>query len=336
MATYYNETWHNASPKLRVQLAEKRYILAKNQLEEARAAMQNYDEQLAPSNSYRPMNATAPDIKFIDNFSKKMVVQDYLEAFKNYIIAKLEFERLSADSNKQELLEGPKRPSLSSGGPEQGVPRGPTGMTSRPPVPPKPQPPAVVVKPTKEDIRKALREAEQKLLKGEDETGAQSWLEAARAAAVEMLKRSKEWARKNPSEKALRGLVGDIASVQLLGGDEEEEKEGMDAAVECNGILKDKSEKTFRSTPTKENFKKLLDKKADHQALGGSEEDPLCGVKRLRPPGPHTVAPGDTLSGISKIFYGSEGYWDVIYLKNYGVIGNNPDFILPGVVLQIP
>jgi nucleoid-associated protein YgaU len=336
MNRYYSEAWHNASPKPRVKLAEMHCIQAKAQLEEARAALQDSDERFAPASSYRPMHAGAPDVKFIDEFTKKAVFQEYLEAFKNYLVAKLEYECLLADLNKHELLGGPKRPSLSSSGPEQGVPRGPEGMTPHPPAPPRAQPSAVVVKPTKEGIRQALREAERKLLKGEDEAGAQSLLEAARAAAVEMLERSIEWARKNPSEKALRGLVGDIASVQLLGGDEEKEKEGMDAAVECNGVLKDKSEKTFRSTPTKGNFKKLLDKKADHQALGGSEEDPLRGVRRLRPAGPYTVAPGDTLSGISKMFYGSEGYWDVIYLENHGVIGNNPDLILPGTTLQIP
>jgi hypothetical protein len=336
MNRYYSEAWHNASPKLRVNLAEMHYIQAKAQLEEARATLQDSDERFAPASSYRPMHAGAPDVKFIDEFTKKAVFQEYLEAFKNYLIAKLEYERLSADLNKQELLGGPKRPSLLSGGPEQGVPRGPGGMTPHPPAPPKSHPSAVVVKPTKEGIRKALREAEEKLLTGKDEAGVQSLWEAAKTAAVEMLEQSKERARKNPSEKALRGLVGDIASVQLLGGDEEKEKEGMNAAVECSRVLKDESEKTFRSIPTKENFKKLLDKRADYQALGGSEEDPLRGVRRLRPSGPYTVAPGDTLSGISKMFYGSEGYWDLIFMDNNGVIGNNPDFILPGTTLKIP
>ena len=314
MNRYNSEAWHNASPKLRVNLAEMHYILEKAHLEEARANLQNSDEKFAPANSYRPMHAGAPDIKFIDEFTKKEVFQEYLEAFKNYLIAKLEYERLSADLNKQELLAGPKRPSLSSSGPEQGVPRGPEGMTPQPPAPPKPQPHDVI----------------------NDEDDDQSRWKEAGLEAAKRVERSIEEAKKNPSEKALRGLVGDIAVLQLYGTDEEKEKKGMNAAVECGGILKDKSETAFRSTPTKENFKKLLDREATYQLLGGSGEDPLRGVKRLRPPGPYTVAPGDTLSSISKVFYGNEGYWDVIHMNNVRVIGNNPDFINPGITLQIP
>jgi hypothetical protein len=314
MNRYHSEAWHNASPKLRVNLAEMHYILAKAQLEEARANLQNSDEKFAPANSYRPMNAGAPDIKFIDEFTKKEVFQEYLEAFKNYIIAKLEYERLSADLNKQELLGGPKRPSLSSSGPEPGKPRGPGGMTPQPPPPPKPQPDDVI---------------------NDEDDDQRQWKKKGLEAA-KRVERSIEEVKKNPSKKALRGLVGDIAVLQLYGTDEEKEKEGMNAAVECGGILKDKSEKTFRSTPTKESFEKLLESKVDYQALGGSEEDPLRGVRRLRPPGPYTVAPSDTLSSISKMFYGSEGYWDVIYMNNVRVIGNNPDFIHPGITLHIP
>jgi hypothetical protein len=331
MNRYYSESWHNASPKLRVNLAEMGYIQAKARLEEARAELQNSDEEITPADSYRPMKAAAPDIKFIDEYSKKMAVQEYLEALKDYLIAKLEFERISAELNKQELLAGPKQPSLSSDGPKR---TGPKGMASQPSAPVKQTSATVPVK-LRGNIKKAVLEAEKGLLEG-NEARAQLLLKKATSEAAKQVDRAIEDAKKNPCEKTLRGLLGDIAALQWLGGDEEKEKEGFNAAVECGGKLKDRSEKAFRSKPTKENFKKMLEGKANYQALGGSEKDPLQGVRRLRPAGPYTVAPGDTLSGISKMFYGSEGYWDVIYFDNQGVIGNNPDLILPIVTLQIP
>jgi nucleoid-associated protein YgaU len=52
----------------------------------------------------------------------------------------------------------------------------------------------------------------------------------------------------------------------------------------------------------------------------------------------HTVESGDTLSGLAKKFYGSEAqaYWMEIYEANKEVIGDNPNVILIGQVLNIP
>ena len=340
MGTYYRETWHNVSLKLRVQLAEMKYSLAKTLLEEARARLQNSEEELSPANSYRPMHAGAPDIKFIDEFTKKMVVQDYLEAFKNYMIAKLEYERLSAALKKQQLSAGPKRPLLCPRGAPEGTPRGPVGITpqSLPEPESKTQPSSIAVEPTKKGIKKALLEAEKKMLVNEDDPQVQSFLKAASAAADKMFEKSIVEVNANPSEKTLRALFGDLSASQLLGSEQEERltEEAMKAAVKATKILKDKTEKEFRHVPTKDNFKKFLNKMALHQFVGGSDEDPLRGVNRLLPPGKYTVIPGDSLSQISEKYYGSPGYWDVIYLSNLGLIGNNPDVIRPDIMLDIP
>lgn len=52
----------------------------------------------------------------------------------------------------------------------------------------------------------------------------------------------------------------------------------------------------------------------------------------------HTVESGDTLSGLAKKFYGSEAqaFWMEIYEANKEVIGDNPNVILIGQVLNIP
>jgi len=340
MGTYYSKNWYNLPLTRRVQLAEMKYSLAKTLLEEARGRLQNSEEELSPANSYRPMHAGAPDIKFIDEFTKKMVVRDYLDAFKDYMIAKFEYERLLASLEKQQLSANPKRPSLCSRGSPEGTPRGPVGMTPQSPPEPesKTQPSSIVVKTTKKGIKKALLEAEKKMLVNEDDPKAQSLLKAASKAADKMLEKSIDEANANPSEKTLRVMFGDLAASQLLGSEQEEQltEKGMKAAVKCTKILKDKTEREFRRVPIKENFKKFLDKIALHQAVGGSYEDPLRGVNRLLPPGKYTVVPGDSLSKISEKYYGVPGYWDVIYLANYGLIGKNPDVIRPGITLDIP
>ncbi len=340
MGTYYRENWHNASLKVRVQLAEMRYGLAKALLEEARARLQNSREEVTPADSYKPMHKGAPDIKFINELSQKMLIQDYLNAFKNYMIAKLEYERLLAALKKQQLSEGPKRPSLSPRGAPEGSPRGPVGLT--PESPPEPesqtQQSSIVVEPTKKGIKKALLEAEKKMLKNEDDPLAQSLLKAASEAADKMLENSIAQLNENPSEKNLRVMLGDWAASQSLGSEKEERlaDEAMKAAVKATTIIKNQTEKEFRRAPIKENFRNLLSKMALHQFVGGSDEDPLKGVNRLLPPGKYTVIAGDTLSKISEKYYGSPGYWDVIYLSNLGLIGKNPDVIRPGITLDIP
>jgi len=50
----------------------------------------------------------------------------------------------------------------------------------------------------------------------------------------------------------------------------------------------------------------------------------------------HTVKSGDTLSQISKRYYGTDKKYMAIYEENKKVIGNDPNLIKPGQVLKIP
>ena len=52
--------------------------------------------------------------------------------------------------------------------------------------------------------------------------------------------------------------------------------------------------------------------------------------------GQYTVVRGDTLSGISKKYYGTFNRWPDIYNRNRSVIGSNPNMIYPGQVYTIP
>lgn len=50
----------------------------------------------------------------------------------------------------------------------------------------------------------------------------------------------------------------------------------------------------------------------------------------------YIVRKGDTLSKISKRYYGSANQWNKIYEANRDVLGNNPDFLRLGTKLIIP
>ncbi len=50
----------------------------------------------------------------------------------------------------------------------------------------------------------------------------------------------------------------------------------------------------------------------------------------------HTVAYGETLWDIAYRYYGTPEAWDLLYAVNRETIGNNPEDIQPGMVLEIP
>jgi nucleoid-associated protein YgaU len=52
--------------------------------------------------------------------------------------------------------------------------------------------------------------------------------------------------------------------------------------------------------------------------------------------GIHTVKRGDTLSALAATFYNQRNRWPDILAANRYFLGDNPDLILPGMVLVIP
>ena len=50
----------------------------------------------------------------------------------------------------------------------------------------------------------------------------------------------------------------------------------------------------------------------------------------------YTVKKGDTLSDISKLFFKDITHWKNIYQQNTDVIGDNPTYLKPGMILVIP
>jgi LysM domain len=58
--------------------------------------------------------------------------------------------------------------------------------------------------------------------------------------------------------------------------------------------------------------------------------------RRITPGSTYTVQAGDTLWDIAQRAYNDPEDWDTIYDANKHVIGNDPNLIKPGQVLQIP
>src|SRR5947209_10542249 len=58
--------------------------------------------------------------------------------------------------------------------------------------------------------------------------------------------------------------------------------------------------------------------------------------RRIPPGSKYTVQAGDTLWDIAQRAYNDPEDWDTIYDANKHVIGNDPNLIKPGQVLQIP
>jgi nucleoid-associated protein YgaU len=101
-----------------------------------------------------------------------------------------------------------------------------------------------------------------------------------------------------------------------------------------------KAYRAFRELPSSERYGTCLAASKALEILGlDSSTDypvnpwPRCRVKAPMRPGPYVVVKGDTLSKISKRYYGEANLWDAIYESN-GYSGH-PDLIMPGLRLTI-
>jgi len=100
--------------------------------------------------------------------------------------------------------------------------------------------------------------------------------------------------------------------------------------------LQDGVERNFRKNPTVANFDKLLQAKQISMQIGGSLRGRPAGWRGAKSGTVHTVSEGDSLSGISQKYYGSPAYWDIIYMENCKIIGDNPDNLRVGLKVVIP
>jgi nucleoid-associated protein YgaU len=186
----------------------------------------------------------------------------------------------------------------------------------------------------REDFR---REAYEKLKEAEKDGGpTESELADLRSKAESVLKRYVNILKVNPSEKNMENVLANLEAPLVFGSDSDSgvAGEAFHELSSASEKLVTQREKEFRRTPTSENFDKLLGDKERAMLVGGKTQDRPANFKPANTT--HIVARGESLSEISRRYYGNQGYWDVIYMENYGVIGNDPDTIQAGITLQIP
>ena len=158
-------------------------------------------------------------------------------------------------------------------------------------------------------------------------------LAALQKESLEVLNKFIDILDGDPSLENMEGVLSEMEIPMLLGADSESGR-AMQSLGEVSSKLQDAAEITFRRNPKAANFEKFLHSRSLTQQLGGSDQPKRQGWKSVDTQ--HTVAPGETLSGISKQYYGNPAFWDLIYLENYGSIGDNARSLRIGVELSIP
>lgn len=140
----------------------------------------------------------------------------------------------------------------------------------------------------------------------------------------------------NPTEENIGNVLVNLEQLVLLGSsaDGGAAGEAFRAIARASETIVDQKEKTFRKIPTVDNFDKLLESKKNAKLVGGNPQVQPTGYKPANTF--HRVNPRESLSEIARRYYGNSSYWDVIYLENFDIIGNNPDRPPVGITLKIP
>jgi nucleoid-associated protein YgaU len=139
-----------------------------------------------------------------------------------------------------------------------------------------------------------------------------------RAAPKEMAPTPEERAAKNA---ALAGAL--VEHVHGLG------LEVADLAIEFRGGVA-----TIRGSATQEVREKVVLAVGNVEGVGGVEDE-LTVIDPTPPARFHTVEKGDTLSALSKRYYGVLMLYDAIFEANKPML-KHPDEIFPGQVLRVP
>lgn len=134
-----------------------------------------------------------------------------------------------------------------------------------------------------------------------------------------------------PSNKNARQLIRAATNLEMMGD--------MSGAAASRGQMvlwaeskKDTAERVFRSVPSAENLKRMLQAEITCVEMGGTQiKSPPPGLHRIKQGKRHPVVKGETLSGISKAYYGSFSFWDVLVRENTQLF-ENPDRPPTGVI----
>jgi nucleoid-associated protein YgaU len=190
--------------------------------------------------------------------------------------------------------------------------------------------------PSRQNIKEVLdRLGQAQSLGMADEATSQTAMKAAQKAAKSLVDKSLGSFMRKPTPAKAQDLLGDIATNELLGG--ESAMSLVDKHV-IPGLKRqmEKAEREFRNNPTSANCDAMFNAEYACVDVGGPMlPDPPKGLRRIKSGSSRMFGPRDTLSAVSKEYYGSWGYWDVIFRANWGVFGD-PDRPTSQVMIKIP
>lgn len=140
---------------------------------------------------------------------------------------------------------------------------------------------------------------------------------------------------KKPTPAAATALMGEIANNEMLGG------ESATAYIDQHIVpklteLAAAAERAFRNNPTTANCEAMFNAEyACVQAGGAPLADPPKGLRRIKQGKSRRFGPRDMLSAVSKEYYGSWSYWDVLIRHNWGVF-SDPESPQTDTAITIP
>jgi hypothetical protein len=179
-------------------------------------------------------------------------------------------------------------------------------------------------------LRDRLREAERTGELPEDELA--ELLEQSEA----VLGNYTDILRQSPSPENIRLVLKHMDVPLTLGGSALTGKsgEGWEAVGGAAERLLQGAQQDFDRVPSVGNFDRLLSRMQMAQAFGKGA-DTFTRPPDFKPVGTmHPVAPGESLSGIAKHYYGKANYWPYIYFENFRNL--DPDRLTAGAMIWIP
>jgi hypothetical protein len=280
-------------PRMRSKLAENALLMAKGMLAEARARLEAVKlDTNALQNAFVYMNH--PEWKQPSQLQEIQSARhaEYLDAYKNYLIALMEYERLRNEASMQPAggttatarrtpgpIDAPTRPDA---GPQRRLNRSSATPTEVPGG-------KIYVKPSKKAIRQALEMAAREQAQGREHK-ASALLDAAFQAARVRLRKSIDDLRNAPSNGNIRVALADMAIVQALGDDPQLEDRAMNSVKDAATELDRKADQAFRKVCTKENFSKRVEQASLLMMAGGDPSFDLPpNVTRRLPPGSYKI-----------------------------------------------
>ena len=172
--------------------------------------------------------------------------------------------------------------------------------------------------PTEENALNVLRELEIPLIFRGDfhRSSSEDAFRSLSNAGAKWVAKGKERFSKDPTVGNLKSLLDQTAKAALLGTSDE--------ALEINAVVRQNAEKLmknaediFRQNPTVENFKAMEETEKFCVRLGKQPLPfPPVGMPAVPAGTIHVVKPGESLSAISKKYFGNPAFWDVIYKRN--------------------